>query len=106
MRAKADNRKTPKAADRRLASGSRIEAMMNRYVTRAAWAACLLVLAGSTARGASPGAYPLVPPSVVVPIPGTQPFFQAPLDSASLPGLETHRALASLRARECGIYDV
>ena len=80
--------------------------MMHRHVTRAAWAACLLVLAGTTARGASPGAYPLVPPSVVVPIPGTQPFFQAPLDSAMLSSSETHRALASLRARECGIYDV
>jgi len=80
--------------------------MTHRYVVRAALAATFIALATLPARGAAPGVHPLVPPSVVVPIPGTQSFFQSPIDSILFPVPGAGRTLGSLRARQCGIYDL
>ena len=80
--------------------------MMHRNLTRAALAALLCLVAGTPARGTSPGVHSLVPPSVVVPIPGTQPYFHVSLDSVFFPAPDSHRSLAKLRARECGIFDL
>jgi serine-type D-Ala-D-Ala endopeptidase (penicillin-binding protein 7) len=80
--------------------------MMHRPTTSAALAALVLLSAVPSARAASPGAHPLVPPSVVVPLPGSQPFFQGPLDSLFFPSLESSGVQPSMHAPECGIYDV
>jgi len=80
--------------------------MTHRHIVRAALAATFIALATMPARGASPGVYPLVPPSVVVPIPGAHPFLNTQIDSILFPVPGPGRTLASLRARECGIFDL
>ncbi|HET9232882.1 MAG TPA: serine hydrolase [Candidatus Eisenbacteria bacterium] len=78
-----------------------------RRVSAQALLAGLVGIFGVThAQAAAPGAHPLVPPSIVGPLPGTHPFFAAPLDSGFFPTLSFPEAPPTLRARECGVFDV
>jgi serine-type D-Ala-D-Ala endopeptidase (penicillin-binding protein 7) len=78
----------------------------SRLIVRFVLATAVLAGAGiPPARGVESHA-PLVPPSLLVPLPGASSLFQAPADSGRIPEAYFAGRPPNLHAREGGIYDV